>query len=268
MTEVITPDNIIEKMAKNGEIRDLPLFFYEDGQCFPTGRVPFHIFEMRYRSMMNDIQATDKMFGVVMSEKGQFCEVGTAVENFDRELFTDGRQFVDNICRQRFRVLSIIQEQPYMIAKVQYGFSDAEIVKAGLENGDLSDEILNLEKECHQTLQDVISLTNRLYEEEDQVPIIIKKDENGSELPKKKVPVLSASNPVKLLNPQKHMFRVQVASDFSFALSDMIGGSSRLKQLLLESEKLEDRLNMIKTALTNARSYLLNEMDPVDEPFN
>jgi len=64
------------------------------------------------------------------------------------------------------------------------------------------------------------------------------------------------------------MFRVQVASDFSFALSDMIGGSSRLKQLLLESEKLEDRLNMIKTALTNARSYLLNEMDPVDEPFN
>jgi Lon protease-like protein len=270
MTELITPDNMIEKTAKNGEIRNLPLFFYEDGQAFPTGRIPFHIFEMRYRSMMNDIQTTDKMFGVVMSEKGQFCEVGTAVENFDRELFTDGRQFVDNICRQRFRILKIVQEKPYMIAEVQYGFSDAEIVKAGLENGDLPDKILNLEKECYQTLQDVITLTNKLYEEEDaNVPIIMKQNEDGSEFkPKKKVPVLSASNPVKLLNPGKHMFRVQVASDFSFALSDMIGGSSRLKQLLLESEKLEDRLNMIKKALTNARSYLLNEMDPVDEPFN
>lgn len=38
--------------------------------------------------MMNDIQTTDKMFGIVMSEKGRFCEVGTAVENFERELFT------------------------------------------------------------------------------------------------------------------------------------------------------------------------------------
>lgn len=40
---------------------------------------------MKYRAMMNDIQLADKMFGVVMSNKnGQFCEVGTAVENIKR----------------------------------------------------------------------------------------------------------------------------------------------------------------------------------------
>ena len=37
--------------------------------------------------MMDDINTTDKMFGVVMSDgKGQFCEVGTAVENVKQEI--------------------------------------------------------------------------------------------------------------------------------------------------------------------------------------
>ena len=39
-------------------------------------------------NMMDDINKTDKMFGVVMSDgKGQFCEVGTAVENVKQEIF-------------------------------------------------------------------------------------------------------------------------------------------------------------------------------------
>ena len=38
-------------------------------------------------TMMDDINTTDKMFGVVMSDgKGQFCEVGTAVENVKQEI--------------------------------------------------------------------------------------------------------------------------------------------------------------------------------------
>lgn len=40
-----------------------------------------------YRVMMDDVKKTDKMFGVVMSDgKGQFCEVGTAVENVKQEI--------------------------------------------------------------------------------------------------------------------------------------------------------------------------------------
>jgi hypothetical protein len=38
--------------------------------------------------MMEDILKTDKMFGVVMSDgKGQFCDVGTAVENIKQEIY-------------------------------------------------------------------------------------------------------------------------------------------------------------------------------------
>ena len=38
--------------------------------------------------MMKDISKSDKMFGVVMSDdKGQFCEVGTAVENYKQDYY-------------------------------------------------------------------------------------------------------------------------------------------------------------------------------------
>lgn len=44
-------------------------------------------------NMMDDINKTDKMFGVVMSDgKGQFCEVGTAVENVKQEIFRGENQ--------------------------------------------------------------------------------------------------------------------------------------------------------------------------------
>ena len=34
-----------------------------------------------------------------------------------------GSQKLENVCRQRFRILKIIQVEPYMIADVEYGFS-------------------------------------------------------------------------------------------------------------------------------------------------
>lgn len=42
----------------------------------------------QYCTMMEDVLRTDKMFGVVMSDgKGQFCDVGTAVENIKQEIY-------------------------------------------------------------------------------------------------------------------------------------------------------------------------------------
>jgi hypothetical protein len=133
---------------------------------------------------------------------------------------------------------------------------DVDVLEAELNGGELSDNVLNLEREIYQILCDVISLTNKLFEEENSEGI------NRGEA------VLGLSSAVKLLSPQKHLFRLSVASDFSFAVSDMIGASSRLKQLLLQSNRLDSRLLKIKTALINARSYLIDRIDAYDEPFN
>lgn len=121
---------------------------------------------------------------------------------------------------------------------------------------ELNDNIIFLEKEIYQILCDAISLTNKLFEEENSIGV----NRGGA--------VLDISDAVKLLSPQKHFFRSSVATDFSFAVSDMINASPRLKQLLLEDDNLESRLIKIKKLLVNSRSYLLGCIDAYDEPFN
>jgi hypothetical protein len=134
--------------------------------------------------------------------------------------------------------------------------SDLDVLETERGMTELNDNIIFLEKEIYQILCDVISLTNKIFEEENSPGI------NRGEA------VLDISEAVKLLSPQKHFFRSSVATDFSFAVSDMIGASSRLKQLLLETNNLESRLMKIKRALVNARSYLIDCIDAFDEPFN
>ena len=119
---------------------------------------------------------------------------------------------------------------------------------------DLPETITYLEKEIYQILFDVIALTNKLFEEEESAD--------------RSMPVLEISDAVKYLSPQNHFFRGSVATDFSFAVCDMIGASARLKQILLETRNLEVRLNKIKKALINARSYLIDRVDAYEEPFN
>ena len=54
--------------------------------------------------MMMDIEKTDKMFGVVFSDgKGQFCEIGTAVENIKQEFYRGKLlvAFLGSIFRQK-----------------------------------------------------------------------------------------------------------------------------------------------------------------------
>lgn len=133
---------------------------------------------------------------------------------------------------------------------------DLDVLEAETRIEELPDSVGNLEKEIYQILFDVVTLTNKIYEEEDAEGY-----NRGDD-------VLELSQAVKLLSPLKHMFRLSVATDFSFAVSDMMGSSPRLKQLLLESTSLESRLKKIKKALVNMRSYLIDRIDAYEEPFN
>ena len=133
---------------------------------------------------------------------------------------------------------------------------DLDVLEAETRIEELPDSVGNLEKEIYQILFDVVTLTNKIYEEEDAEGY-----NRGDD-------VLELSQAVKLLSPLKHMFRLSVATDFSFAVSDMMGSSPRLKQLLLESTSLEPRLKKIKKALVNMRSYLIDRIDAYEEPFN
>ena len=55
-------------IASTSTIKELPLFPFDFGSAFPTGQFPLNIFVMHFRQMMNDIQFTDKLFGIVISD--------------------------------------------------------------------------------------------------------------------------------------------------------------------------------------------------------
>ena len=247
------------KTSRYSEIRTLPLFPFDDGQAFPTGKMPLHLFMMPFRMMLNDIQDKDRMFGIVMSDgKGGICEIGTAVENIRRELLPDGRQILDNVCRQRFRILKIVQEEPYMIAEVEYGLVDNDVTDAEEATGELPPALCVLEKEVYQCLNDVINLTNMIYMQQDTL----------SNMKQDTKPAVQISEAVQLLSPQKHLFRLTAASDFSFAVADMIGASPVLRQMWLQTSTVELRLRRIRSALKGARGYLMEEASKFEEPFN
>lgn len=211
-----------------------------------------NIFVMKYRMMMNDIHSADKMFGIVMSDRqGGFCQIGTCVEICRRDLQADGQQLLLNVCRQRFRILNISNEEPYMIANVEYGIVDDDVAAAAATDGELPKELCDLEKEVYQALLDVVNIAAHLKSSGDNTLFDT-----------------TMSESVDSLSPKKHPFRLQVASDFSFAICDMLGVSPRLRQLLLEAQTLKERLEMLKTLLVRARTLLLSRDEIIDQPFN
>ena len=145
-------------------VQTLPLFPLDDGNIFPLGMMPMHIFVMKYRQMMNDLYENEngeKVFGMICSNgQGGLCEIGTSVEILDRSVFPDGRQFLNVIGRQRFKINKILSEEPYLLAEVEMGIEDIDVPP--LESSEeIAQETLELEMETFQLVNDVITLCNK-----------------------------------------------------------------------------------------------------------
>ncbi len=95
---------------------------------FPGATVPLHIFEPRYRQMINRCAQLSQPFGVVLISEGvaeggpvaEPHEIGTTaiIQNVLR--FPDGRMLIAAVGDRRFRIRSIVQREPYMVASVEY----------------------------------------------------------------------------------------------------------------------------------------------------
>lgn len=261
-------------LTDGSEIRSLAIFPFDDGCVFPTGMFPLNIFVMKFRQLVNDAyDQKDKMFGVVCSDgAGGLCEVGTAVQIVERNLQPDGSQILFTVCRSRFKIRKILQEEPYMICEVEYNIVDKDVAAASSGSGEFPQFLCDLEKEVFQLLRDVITLTSKLskgdsnnnekesnsnnndnnrnsYNNNDDDGVI------GDELQ-----AIEITKTIRDLSPQSHPFRTQVASDFSFAICDFLGSLPKVRQLLLESSTLEARLKILRNILVGARSYLFDQL--------
>ena len=77
-------------------VRELPLFPLPDVVLFPQQLLPLHIFESRYRMLLQSVLETDKRFGIVRinPENGQMAEIGCCAEVLQHQTTEDGRSYI------------------------------------------------------------------------------------------------------------------------------------------------------------------------------
>jgi ATP-dependent Lon protease len=142
-------------------VRELPLFPLPEVVLFPTRPLPLHIFEFRYRIMMNTIMESDRRFGVLMFDqaKGAIANVGCCAEIIDYQRLPDDRMKILTLGQQRFRVLEYVREKPYRVGLVEW-----------IEDQPPSKDLRPLATDVEQLLRDVIRLSSKLTEQNIELP--------------------------------------------------------------------------------------------------
>ena len=144
-------------------VRELPIFPLPEVVLFPQEYLPLHIFETRYRVMLKSVLKSDSRFGVVRWDpiSKQMANVGCCAEIIKHQTSQDGRSNIVTIGQQRFRILEIISETPFINALVSW-VDDEKIADQA--------KLLELRNAVSIALKDVVSLTSKLTESEKELP--------------------------------------------------------------------------------------------------
>ncbi|MFW5729108.1 MAG: LON peptidase substrate-binding domain-containing protein [bacterium] len=87
----------------------------------PRMPLPLHIFEERYRVMLEDCLGSDRLFGIVYASGTKLQRTGCTAR-IDRVLkrYDDGRSDILTIGEERFRLVQVKEERPYLQADVEF----------------------------------------------------------------------------------------------------------------------------------------------------
>jgi len=150
-------------MASSSKIavRELPLFPLPEVVLFPTRPLPLHIFEFRYRIMMNTILDSDRRFGVLLWDpvQGKPATVGCCAEVLQYQRLPDDRMKMLTLGQQRFRVLEYVREKPYKVGLVEW-----------IEEYSPVKDLQALAREVEQLLRDVVRLSAKLTDQNIELP--------------------------------------------------------------------------------------------------
>ena len=113
-------------------INQLPIFPLPS-VVLPFELLPLHIFEPRYRQMLNDIELQKNLFGlsyfnpeVSFIEKPETGSIGCAVEVREVQALPDGRSNILSIGIIRYRIINYVEtSEEYLTAEVEF-FEDFE----------------------------------------------------------------------------------------------------------------------------------------------
>ena len=142
-------------------VRELPLFPLPDVVLFPQEVLPLHIFEQRYRLMLKSVLDSDRRFGVVRwdPEQKAMASIGCCAEILQCQTQADERSNLVTIGQQRFRLLNVVREAPFMVGLVCW-----------LEDEPVEVDLQPLANNVRQALQDVVDLSGKLLGQQTVLP--------------------------------------------------------------------------------------------------
>ena len=121
----------------------------------PGEMLPLHIFEERYRQMISDVEAGDRLFGITFFDpQDDFVErpitgsVGCVAEVREVDLLEDGRSNIITLGRVRYRLLDYIDsDELYLTGEVEIFEDDLDMSDALSE---MAEEVFELFKRVAQ----------------------------------------------------------------------------------------------------------------------
>lgn len=108
------------------ETFELPLFPLNT-VLFPSMLLPLHIFEERYKTMVGECLLQQRPFGVVYVKENlpeqdilsDTYRIGCTAYITQMQPLSDGRMNILTVGRERFRILSVKRERPYLVGRVE-----------------------------------------------------------------------------------------------------------------------------------------------------
>ena len=111
----------------------------------PGTSVPLHIFEERYKQMVNECLDSETEFGMVLADEDGTRGVGCTARIVELvQRFEDGRMVILVEGSRRFKLNNIMTGKPYYVGEVDY-----------LEDGP-DDDVSSLAEECVALLERVV----------------------------------------------------------------------------------------------------------------
>ncbi|MFN2529826.1 MAG: LON peptidase substrate-binding domain-containing protein [Pyrinomonadaceae bacterium] len=204
-----------EAIDKVRGVRELPLFPLPV-VLFPGVPLPLHIFEPRYRQMLQDIRATNSLFALAYFDATTagkdipaIGHVGCVAEVTETQTLPDGRSNILTIGLIRYRLESYVEaDEPYLVGRISY----------------LEDEEDD-QQEVVESAQDVAQSFARIAQ-----AVRVLNDERAS------LPDISNTEPQQL----------------SFLVSAALEIEADVKQELLELQSTSERLRRLRGMLNRA----------------
>lgn len=123
---------------------DIPLFPL-NVVLMPGAPLPLHIFEERYKQMVNECLEEETEFGMILADESGTREVGCTARIVELvERYEDGRLVILVEGSRRFRLNNIMTGKPYYVGEVEYLEDETE------------EDVIPLAEECKKLLERVV----------------------------------------------------------------------------------------------------------------